>query len=471
MTQLDFFNTGATKQLAFRVDALKKLAASIDNHEKEIIEALKFDLNKSETEGYMTEIGVLKSEIKYHLKHLRKWIKPIRVHTELALTPAKCYRMSEPYGVVLIMSPWNYPFLLSLEPLVGAISAGNCATIKPSAYSPATSSIIARIIAECFKPEFVRVVEGGRSENADLLEQRFDYIFFTGGKTVGRLVMESAAKHLTPVSLELGGKSPVIVDESADLDLTARRLVFGKFINAGQTCVAPDYVLVQIGRKDELLTKLGYYMDKFYHRKKNGTISDYPKIINDKHFNRLCALLNGEKIYYGGKGEKEIWHFDSLREGENLKGEMVVFPDDRMIAPILLPEATFESAAMQEEIFGPILPIITYSKLDEAIEAIRSRPKPLALYLFTANGDTKRRIMRELSFGGGCINDTLMHVATSSLPFGGVGESGMGAYHGKASFDTFTHYKSVVDKGIKIDPKVRYRPYSIFKRGLMKKMM
>ncbi|MDD2293326.1 MAG: aldehyde dehydrogenase [Bacteroidales bacterium] len=453
------------------MNALKKLSTSINNHEKEILSALKSDLNKSEAEGYLTEIGVLKGEIKYHLKHLHQWAKPVKVRTDTALMPAKCYRMSEPYGVVLIMAPWNYPLLLSLEPLVGAISAGNCATIKPSAYSPATSAVIAKIVAECFQPEFVKVVEGGRVANAGLLEQKFDYIFFTGGTTVGRLVMESAAKNLTPVSLELGGKSPVIVDENADINMTAKKLVFGKYINAGQTCVAPDYVLVHESRKDELLTKLGYWISKFYPANKRGRIEDYPKIINEKHFQRLCALLNEEKIYYGGRGSEDIWIFDTLNEGENLFGEKVAVRDDRTIIPVILPNATFESKAMQEEIFGPILPIITYHTLDEVIEEIRQRPKPLALYLFTNNAEVKRRVLHELSFGGGCVNDTLMHVASSHLPFGGVGNSGIGSYHGKASFDTFTHYKSIVDKGTSLDPAVRYRPYTLFKRKLLRKLM
>ncbi len=448
MKQIDYFNSGITRDLSFRIESIKRLSKAIERNEKEILSALKSDLNKSETEGYMTELGVLKGDIKYILKRVRKWTKPQRVGTELALLPAKCFRIGEPYGVVLIMSPWNYPFLLSLEPLVGAIAAGNCVTLKPSAYSPATSAVIAKIISECFSPEFCTVVQGGRAENAGLLEQKFDYIFFTGGISVGKLVMEAAAKHLTPISLELGGKSPVIVDESADIDLAAKRLVFGKYINAGQTCVAPDYVLVHQSKKEELLERLGFWIEEFYPKGADGVIQDYPRIINEKHFKRIEGLMSGEKILFGG----------------------VCSSETLTITPAVMPEVTFDSPVMQEEIFGPLLPILTYSELDEAISAIKSRPKPLALYLFSRDKAIQKRVLRDVSFGGGCINDVLMHVATSRLPFGGVGESGMGAYHGKASFDTFTHYKSIVHKGALLDPSVRYRPYTPLKKKLIRRL-
>lgn len=449
MKQIDYFNTGVTKDVSFRIDAIKKLQCAINQYEGEILAALKTDLNKSETEGYLTEIGVLKGEIKYVLRRLRRWAKPIKARTSLGLFPARCYRMPEPYGVVLIMSPWNYPLLLTLEPLVGAIAAGNCATIKPSAYSPATSAIIAKLISEYFPEEYCTVVQGGREENVGLLKQKFDYIFFTGGVTVGKLVMQSAAEHLTPVSLELGGKSPVIVDRSADIDLTAKRLVFGKYINAGQTCVAPDYVLVQQEKKGELLERLGYWIGEFYPTNTGCLIADYPRIVNRKHFDRLLGLMTGEKVLFGGECD----------------------PQTLTITPAVLPEVTFDSPVMQEEIFGPLLPILIYKELDDAIEIVRFREKPLALYLFTRDKGVQKRVLRELSFGGGCVNDVLMHVATSTLPFGGVGNSGMGSYHGRASFDTFTHYKSMVDKGTLLDPSVRYRPYGEWKKRIIRKLL
>lgn len=446
--QREFFLSGKTRELSFRQEALKKLSECVIRRKTEILDALHTDLNKSATEGEMTEISVLQEEIRYVSKHMRKWSKPLNVKTPLVLFPARSYRIAEPYGVVLIMSPWNYPLLLSLEPLVGAIAAGNCAIIKPSAYSPATSSIIARIIAECFPPEYCTVVEGGREENSDLLALPFDYIFFTGSTTVGKKVMEAASANLIPVSLELGGKSPVIIHKSADVDLAAKRIVFGKFINAGQTCVAPDYILVPESLRDQFQERLCHWINTFYPADEQGFIENYPRMVNEKHFDRVLGLLNNEKILFGG---------ESIRQ-------------TLTINPTVLTDVFPDSGVMQEEIFGPVLPILTYITLNEAIEFVRSRPKPLALYVFTKDKKAREKVLRELSYGGGCVNDTLVHVASSYLPFGGVGYSGMGSYHGKASFDTFTHYKSILDKGAHLDPSLRYRPYTPGKIRWLKKL-
>ncbi len=446
--QRAFFLSGKTLDLSFRKDALKKLSDCISRCKTDILEALHADLNKSDIEGEMTEISVLQEEIRYVLKHMRKWSNPVKAKTPLVLFPAKSYRIAEPYGVVLIMSPWNYPLLLSLEPLVGAIAAGNCAVIKPSAYSPATSSIVARIIRECFPPEYCSVVEGGRAENSGLLALPFDYIFFTGSTTVGKKVMEAASANLIPVSLELGGKSPVIIHKSADVDLAAKRIVFGKFINAGQTCVAPDYILVPESLQEQLQERLCHWIEVFYPADEQGLIENYPRMVNEKHFDRVLGLLKDEKIILGG---------ESIRQ-------------TLTINPTVLTDVFPDSPIMQEEIFGPVLPVLTYNTLNEAVEFVRSRPKPLALYLFTKDKIARERVFRELSFGGGCVNDTLVHVASSYLPFGGVGHSGMGSYHGKASFDTFTHYKSIVDKGIRPDPSLRYRPYTPKKVRWLKKL-
>jgi len=436
--QREYFHSGCTRDLKFRLDALQKIAAWVKEHEQLILEALKADLNKSTTEGYLTEIGVLSGEIRYIAKHLKGWVQNRRAKTPLMLIPAKSFRVCDPYGVVLVMSPWNYPFLLTMEPLVGALAAGNCAIVKPSAYSPHTSAMIARLIKECFPPEHVTVVEGGRAENAWLLEQPFDYIFFTGSTSVGRKGMEAASAHLTPVSLELGGKSPVIIEKSADVDLAAKRIVFGKFINAGQTCVAPDYILVPESLQDQLQKRLIHWIDICYPANKQGLIADYPRIVNEKHFDRLLGLLHNKKIIKGGESSRQTL----------------------TINPTLLTGVLPDDPVMQEEIFGPILPLITCNTISQAIEFVRNRPKPLALYLFTKDNSVKKTVLQELSFGGGCVNDTLLHVASSTLPFGGVGASGMGSYHGKASFDTFTHFKSIVDKRMWPDPSLRYRPYN-----------
>lgn len=442
--QRAFFATNATKSVSFRIDALKKLRASILKKERDLYAAMKSDLNKSEFETYMTELGMVLDELRFVAKHTPGWAKNKRVRTPLAQFHSKSFQMPEPYGVVLIMSPWNYPFMLCLEPLIGAVAAGNCAILKPSAYAPSTSQIITDIIEDCFPQNYIAVVQGGRKENQDLLKQRFDYIFFTGSVSVGKLVMESAAKNLTPVSLELGGKSPCIIDKTANLKVAAKRLAFGKFLNAGQTCVAPDYLFVHRSVKDQIIEYLKQDINAFYGGDPLENES-YPKIINEKHFNRLKGLMADGQILVGGE--------TNGRE---------------QIAPTLLDGVNGDSPVMQEEIFGPILPILTYDEIGEVITFVRNREKPLALYLFTTDKEVEKRVLTSLSFGGGCVNDTIIHLATSHMGFGGVGYSGMGSYHGKASFDTFSHYKSILKKYNWIDLPFRYLPYTDFNLKLLK---
>ncbi len=444
--QREYFESGETRSLSFRIDALKKLKTAIKANEKLIYEALISDLNKPKSETYMCELGLVYEEISYHIKHLPKWIKNKKVRTPLAQFSSKSFVSSEPYGVVLIMSPWNYPVQLSLSPLVGAISAGNCVIVKPSAYAPKSSEAVAKIISEAFKPEQVTTVLGGREENKALLLEKFDYIFFTGSVSVGKLVMESAAKHLTPISLELGGKSPVIVEKSANIEIAARRIAFGKILNAGQTCVAPDYLLIEKGLKQEFISYYKKALEEFF---KDRDMSDFPRIINEKHFDRIISLMEGEKAVLGGKCVRE----------------------ERFIEPTLLDDVSIHSKIMGEEIFGPVLPVIEFDELPEAINYIRKNPKPLALYLFTENKEVEEKVLNSCSFGGGCINDTVIHLATSEMGFGGVGESGMGAYHGKTSFDTFTHYRSIVKKRYFPDLRMRYRPYSEKKDSLIRRFL
>jgi aldehyde dehydrogenase (NAD+) len=442
--QKAFFDTGKTFDLKFRMDALKALRSAVIANEGKLLDALYEDLGKSSCEGYMTELGMSRDGIWFLLKHLPRWVRPRSVATPLAQFAARSFTVPEPYGNALIISPWNYPVLLSLDPLAGAIAAGNTVVLKPSNYSKATSNVLSEILSGIFPPEYVSVVLGGRAENTSLLEQRFDYIFFTGSVEVGKTVMAAAAKHLTPVSLELGGKSPVIVDETADIALTAKRLAFGKLINAGQTCVAPDYVLVHESKKDALIEALRKAIREFYP----GGIEDknLPHIISAKHFERVAGLIKGENAVIGGQTD----------------------PDTLRIAPTVLTGVTQTSPVMGEEIFGPVLPLLTYTDIDEAIRAIKARPKPLAMYLFSENKALQRRVLREVPFGGGCVNDTIIHLATHHMGFGGVGESGMGAYHGKLSFDTFTHYKSIVDKKTWMDLPVRYAPFTDTKEKMLR---
>ena len=440
--QREFFRSGATRPVSARVNALKKLRQEIKNREGILLDALKADLHKCQFEGYMCEVGMCLDELGYLIKNVSDWAKPQKRPTPLAQFKSKSYELPEPYGVTLVMSPWNYPILLSLDPVFGAVAAGNCVVLKPSAYAPHTSRALAKLIQAVFDPGWVTVVEGGREENSALLEERFDYIFFTGSVDVGKLVMEKASRHLTPVTLELGGKSPVIVDKTANIPLTARRLAFGKILNAGQTCVAPDYCLVDRQVKDQLVAELKKQFIRMLGMEPTEN-ENLVRIVNRKHFNRLQGLLEGEEILFGGEHRNDP-------NGES-----------GWLAPTLIAD-TLEATSkpMGEEIFGPILPIIPYDDLDQAIDFIRDHEKPLALYLFTKSKRVKDKVFNTCSFGGGCVNDVIIHLATTHMPFGGVGESGMGAYHGKAGFDTFTHYKSIVDKKTWLDLPMRYRPYT-----------
>lgn len=435
--QRDFYDNGATIPVSFREKQLKKLYQAVQKYRPQIEEALKKDLGKSSYESFMCEIGLVLSEISYMICHVKKFSKRKTVYTPLAQFASHSYVQPVPYGNTLIMSPWNYPFLLSIDPLVDAIAAGNTAIIKPSAYSPATSKVIEMLVKECFSPAHVSVVTGGRAENAALLEKKFDFIFFTGSQNVGREVMRHAVVNLTPVVLELGGKSPCIVEESADIRLAARRIVFGKYLNCGQTCVAPDFILCHKSIQDKLLQELKLQVEKQFGSDPLAD-NDYGKIINQKHFDRLCRLLQSGELYLGGETDAE-----ALR-----------------IAPAIMTQVTFDDPVMQEEIFGPVLPVLTYENFDELMLLLKKRPKPLAQYLFSSNKAHIRRVNEELSYGGGCINDTIIHLATSEMGFGGVGESGMGAYHGKAGFDAFSHQKSIVDKKTWLDLPMRYQPYT-----------
>ena len=434
--QRSYFQSGATLPVSARLAALRRLYDAISSHEKEIRRALQKDLGKSGFESYMCETGMVLEEISYMLKHTRKFAREQRVHTPLAQFCSRSYKKPSPYGVTLIMSPWNYPFMLTLSPLADALAAGNTAVVKPSAYSPYTSEVLLSILTECFDPKYVAVVTGGRAENTCLLREHFDYIFFTGSQAVGKEVMRSAAEHLTPVTLELGGKSPCIVDQTADIRLAARRIVFGKYLNCGQTCVAPDYVYCHRSVKDQLIKEVQKQIRRQYGKQPLHS-SDYGKIINEKHFDRILGLIDEKKVVHGGGSDRS-----TLR-----------------IEPTVMDNVTFSDAVMQEEIFGPVMPILVFDSLDEVIRRINSMPHPLALYIFTSNKKTARKVTARCGFGGGCINDTIIHLATSEMGFGGFGESGMGAYHGKTGFDTFTHYKSIVDKKTWIDLPMRYQPY------------
>lgn len=443
--QRTFFASGRTLSLSFRIKALDRLEQTIIRYEQELYKALKKDLGKSKTESYMCEVGLTLSELRFIRRHIRAWSRDRLVRTPLAQFHAKSFTVQEPYGVVLIMSPWNYPVLLTLEPLIGALAAGNCCVVKPSAYSPATSEILSQMIRDTFPSGYVSVVEGGREENQSLLEQRFDYIFFTGGVNVGRLVMEKASAHLTPVTLELGGKSPCIIDHTADLKLAARRIVFGKYLNCGQTCVAPDYVLIEQSVKNKFLDYVKKEIIRMYGEKPFAN-PDYGKMINRKHFDRVLHLIDDRKVVHGGESSA----------------------DTCQIAPTVLDRVLEEDAVMQEEIFGPVLPILTVSSMGEAYAFVKKRPQPLALYLFTSDARTERYFLEKVPFGGGCVNDTVIHLATPHMGFGGVGGSGMGSYHGRKSFETFSHEKSILKKYTWIDLPLRYQPYSGFKEGLVR---
>jgi acyl-CoA reductase-like NAD-dependent aldehyde dehydrogenase len=443
--QREFFSSHQTKSLDFRLEQLKKLRNAVLQFQAEIIFALAEDLKKSEFEARFEIIGVIQ-EIDFVLKHLKQWMKPKPVALSLINLPGKAYQLPEPLGSVLIMGPWNFPFSLVFQPLVGAIAAGNCSVLKPSEMAPAVSQVTAKLIAATFEEPYITVQEGGVDIAQTLLTQPFDHIFFTGGEKVGKLVMAAAAQHLTPVTLELGGKSPCLVDRHTDLQKTAQRIVWGKFINAGQICIAPDYLLVQEQMKEDLLAALRQCIEDFYGPQPQQN-PDYPRLIHQGHCQRIIDLMAYGDIFYGGDHDL----------------------DDRYVAPTILTNPQIDSPLMQEEIFGPLLPVIPYTTLEEAIAFIQARPKPLALYIFSKDKQVQNQIIQGTSSGGICINDTILQVGVENLPFGGVGPSGMGAYHGKSSFDTFSHYKSVLKKGFTVSGSWRFPPYKD-KLSLLKSM-
>lgn len=442
--QKRFFNTGVTLPVEYRIQALKRLYRTIKLHEDDISRALKEDLGKSRLEGFFCETGLVLSEISYMIRHVRGYAREHTVYSPITQFVSRSFVKPSPYGCTLIMSPWNYPLLLTIDPLVDAIAAGNTAVVKPSAYSPATSDVIAKIIGECFKTEYVACVTGGRKENSALLDQKFDLIFFTGSQAVGKEVLRHAAENLTPSVLELGGKSPCIIDSSAKLKLAARRFVFAKFLNCGQTCVAPDYVLCHESVKDDFIGELKREIIRQFGSDPLNN-EDYGKIINKKHFDRLMGLIDREKVVCGGTSDEA-----------RLK-----------IAPTVMDGVTYDDAVMQEEIFGPIVPVMTFKSYKDIYADLASRPKPLALYIFAEDRRRIKEVTERVSYGGGCINDAVVHLATSEMGFGGVGESGMGAYHGRTGFDTFSHKKSILDKKTFIDMPMRYQPY---KSGLYEKI-
>jgi aldehyde dehydrogenase (NAD+) len=439
-----FFATGRTKDISFRIKQLKILKNALISNESAIFDALKQDLSKPPFEAYGGDTAIVINAIDYTLKHLRSWAKPKKVRTPLAYFPSLSSVVREPYGVALIIGPWNFPFQLTFSPLVGAMAAGNCALLKPPIATPHSSRVIAKIIGDHFEPAYISVVEGGAETGQMLLEEKFDYIFFTGGPATGRLVMQAAAKHLTPVTLELGGKNPCIVDVDTHLDYTARRIVWGKFFNAGQSCVAIDYLLVDKAIKKQLLDRIVTYIPEFYGADPSLS-TDYARIVDETHFDRLSRLLGQGKIIIGGQADRA----------------------SRYIAPTVIDGITGHEPIMEDEIFGPLLPVIGYDDLTEAIAMINARPKPLALYFFSQDKEKQTRVLSETSSGGGCINDTVIH-ETTGLPFGGVGESGMGTYHGKASFDTFSHERSIIKSGFLLDIKLRYPPYKDHLKWLRK---
>ena len=434
--QRAYFKCGKTLPVGMRERALKKLYRAIRKYENEILEALHKDLGKSRMEGFMCEVGLSLNEISHMLKNIRRYAAPKFAITPITNFAAVSKVHSEPYGNVLIMSPWNYPFLLTMSPLIDAIAAGNTAIVKPSAYSPATSQVMEKMIRETFPREYVAVITGGREENAFLLSQKYDFIFFTGSQAVGREVLKSAAPFLTPVTLELGGKSPCIVDGSANIKLAARRIVWGKYLNCGQTCVAPDYIVCEDFIRDDLVAAIKKEILRQFDKKPFEN-KNYGKMINEKHFRRVSKLIDKDKVVIGGEtNEKTL-----------------------QIAPTLMQDVTWEDAVMQEEIFGPVLPVLTYKDLDELIDRLQDAAHPLALYIFSRDKENIRKCRKHIRYGGGCINDTVVHLATPEIPFGGFGESGMGCYHGKYGFDTFSHKKSIMDKKEWIDLPMRYQPF------------
>jgi len=447
LKQKEYYLTGATRPVQYRIKMLKRLKQAMKENEKELLESLYKDLGKSNYEAYITEVGFIYQEIDHMIKRLPKLSKIKKVKTPWMYLPAKSFIIHEPYGVVLIISPWNYPFQLTFAPLIGAIAAGNTAIIKPSRFSSHTSNVIKKIIEENFKEEYLSVVLGGREETEELIDSKVDYVFFTGSVQVGKAIATRASSHLIPYTLELGGKSPCIIDKSADIDLAAKRVVFGKLMNAGQTCVAPDYLLVHESVKELFITKLKEYINRYYPDPINN--ESYPKIITSHHFERLLNLLKEEKLLFGGSYDKK----------------------SQKIEPTIIEINSLDRPVMQEEIFGPILPILTFNNVEEVISTIRSFSHPLALYLFTNDKFVEKTILNNITFGGGCVNDTLLHLATPYLPFGGVGDSGIGNYHGDYTFKTFSREKSVFKKGKALDLALRYPPYDDKKLNLIKKII
>jgi aldehyde dehydrogenase (NAD+) len=445
--QEHFFQSGRTKDLEFRLQNLARLKDAIVQNEAAILKALNDDLSKSTYEGYLSEVGVMLHEIRLASRKLKSWARPRRVRTPLTLWVGSSRIYYEPYGTALIIAPWNYPFLLAVAPLVGSIAAGNCSVLKPSEYAPHTAAILSRIISSNFENSYLAVVEGDAQIGEALLRERFDYIFFTGSVAVAKKVMAAAARHLTPVTLELGGKSPCIVDRDANIEQAARRIVFGKFLNAGQTCIAPDYLLVHKSNIQRLREHIETCIKRFYGNNPRKS-PDYARIINQQHFNRLVALLDGSRILCGGQSD----------------------PEDLYIAPTLIEDPGWEHPIMREEIFGPILPLLAFDDLAEVVSILNSRPKPLALYVFSNQPQNCQKVIQGVSFGGGCINDTVIHFVNAHLPFGGVGNSGMGRYHGKASFEVFSHQKGILKKSFAYEPPLRYPPYKN-KLGILRKFL
>ncbi len=433
--QRAFFNSGATRPLDFRLAQLRRLQDAITAREAGLLSALHADLRKSAYEAWASEVGFVLSDLRHTLRRLSGWMKPQRRRTPLMAWPGRSFVQPEPYGVALIIGPWNYPLQLVLSPLVGAIAAGNCAVLKPSELAPHTATAVARLIREHFAEDYIAVCEGERTVAEALLRERFDKVFFTGSTSVGRAVMTAAAQHLTPVTLELGGKCPCLVCADAPIEVSARRIAWGKFMNAGQTCVAPDYILVDRRVRHSLVEALKRALQEFYGDSPQAS-PDYGRIINQRHFDRLTSLLGAGHILHGGQQDAR----------------------DLFLAPTILADVPADAPVMQEEIFGPILPVFEFNRLDDALGLLRDRPTPLALYLFTQDRTMQRRVLAEARSGGVCLNDTIVHIVGKELPFGGLGESGVGAYHGKTSFDCFTHYRSVLHRSFAFDARLRYPP-------------
>lgn len=435
--QHTFFNKGETLDVSFRIAQLRKLKSILKEHENDILNAIEKDFNKPPFESYGTEVGILYSEIDHILKHIKKWSKPERVRGSLINFPSRSYIYHQPYGVSLVIGAWNYPILLSLSPVLGSMAAGNCTVIKPSEITERSSALLAEIVNSNFDEGYLKVIEGAAETTQELLDQPLDYIFFTGSTRVGKIIMQKAAKQLTPVTLELGGKSPAIVNSDANISIAAKRIAWGKFLNAGQTCVAPDYVYVHKDVKETFLKSLIEEISNFYGSDPQKS-PDYTRIVNNKHFNRLKEYLDNGDIVSGGNTDE----------------------DERYIEPTVLDRISWDDQIMKEEIFGPILPVMTFENLNTALNAMKEKPTPLSLYIFSKDTDVQQKIIRNVQFGGGCINDTVAHLGNHNLPFGGLGHSGFGSYHGQRSFEVFSHKKSIMKKPTWLDNPLRYAPYA-----------